>query len=54
MYSFLESIWYRAGELPANTWQWFAGLSREEWLVTLAVVCACGFLSLRGFQAPRV
>ena len=27
-----------------------AVVSREEWLVVLTVVCACGFLSLLGFR----
>ncbi len=54
MPSFLESIWYRAKELPGETWQWFNGLNREEWLVLLAFVCAFGFLSLRGFHSRRI
>jgi hypothetical protein len=54
MPSFLESIWYGAFEIPDKTWRWFAGLNREEWLVVLAVVCACGFLSLRGMQSRRL
>ena len=47
---FSKIIWYRAAEVPAQTWQWFNGLNREEWMVVLVVVCACGFVSLLGFQ----
>ena len=54
MQSFLESIWYRAAEVPDQIWQWFSGLNREEWLVMLAITCACGFLSLRGMQSRRL
>jgi hypothetical protein len=54
MASLLEPIWSRVAELQGATWQWFSGLNREEWLVLLAVVCACGFLSLRGFHGRRV
>jgi hypothetical protein len=51
---FFESLWYHATELRGETWQWFAGLNREEWLVLLAIVCACGFMSLRGFHSRRI
>lgn len=33
----------------ASLWVWFDSLSREEWLVVLAVCCASGFLFLRGW-----
>ena len=54
MSSMIETIWYGAMELPSNTWQWFNGLNREEWIVVLAVVCAVGFVSLLGFQTRRI
>lgn len=54
MGSFLEDIWYRATEAPSQTWQWFNCLNREEWMVVLAVVCACGFVSLLGFHSRRL
>ena len=54
MGSILESIWYRAADVPGETWQWFNSLNREEWLVVLAIVCASGFVSLLGFQARRL
>jgi hypothetical protein len=54
MHSIIESVRYRMGEIQDQTWQWFAGLSREEWMVVLAIACACGFLSLRGFHGRRL
>ena len=35
MGSFFEDLWYRAADAPGNTWQWFNGLNREEWMVVL-------------------
>jgi hypothetical protein len=54
MGTFFQDIWFRAAAAPENTWQWFNSLSREEWLVTLIVVCAAGFVALLGFQARRI
>jgi hypothetical protein len=54
MKSFVEDIWYGAAEVPGETWAWFNSLSREEWLVVLAVVCACGFVCMLGFRGSRV
>jgi hypothetical protein len=54
MGSFLLDIWCRIAEAPNNTWDWFNGLSREEWMVTLIVVCAAGFMSLLGFNSRRI
>jgi hypothetical protein len=54
MNSVLESIGEYFGNFRAETWRWFAGLNREEWLVLLAFVCACGFLSLRGMTSRRL
>jgi hypothetical protein len=46
----IDDIWFGIRAAPGETWQWFNGLGREEWLVVLAVVCACGFLCLLGFR----
>jgi hypothetical protein len=54
MDSFWENIWYTAAEAPANTWQWFNTLNREEWMLTLIVVCVAGFVALLGFQTKRL
>ena len=51
---FIRNLWSHASELPAHTWNWFNTLNREEWLVTLAVVCALGFLSLTGMRSHRL
>ena len=44
----------KATQVPGEVWAWFGTLNREEWLVTLAIVCACGFLSLMGFRTQRL
>ncbi len=54
MGSFFENVWYHAADFPAQTWQWFNSLNREEWIVTLVIVCVCGFVSLLGFQSRRI
>jgi hypothetical protein len=54
MGSFFEDIWCRALAAPGETWDWFNSLNREEWLVTLIIVCATGFVSLLGFQSRRL
>jgi hypothetical protein len=54
MGSFFVDVWYRAAEVPSDTWNWFNALNREEWMVTLAVVCAAGFVCMLGFQSRRI
>lgn len=54
MGEFFEIAWERAANVPNDVWDWFGSLNREEWLVTLAVVCACGFISLLGFRTQRL
>jgi hypothetical protein len=54
MGSFLTDLWYRAAEAPSQTWDWFNGLNREEWLVVLVVTCAGGLIRLLGFQSKRL
>lgn len=54
MSSFFNTIRERATEMPDNTWAWFNGLNREEWMVVLAVTFACGFVALLGFQSRRL
>ena len=38
-----------ARERFRDLWFWFDTLSREEWLIVMAVCCAIGFLFLKGF-----
>ena len=32
-----------------NVWEWFSRLTREEWVVVLAVVSVLGFLCMLGY-----
>ena len=50
----IDEIYYRAAEVPGQTWEWFNGLNREEWLVLLAITFASGFAALLGFHARRM
>jgi hypothetical protein len=54
MGSFFENIRYHASDASSQTWRWFNSLNREEWMVMLVVICACGFVSLLGFQSRRL
>jgi hypothetical protein len=54
MNSIWDTIYDRTSELQGHTWQWFNGLSREEWLVVLAITFASGFVALLGFQSRRL
>lgn len=54
MKTLFEDLWYGLSNAPSNTWQWFNGLDREEWMVVLAVVCACGFACMLGFRGNRL
>jgi hypothetical protein len=54
MSSLLDSIYSHAADAPSQTFQWFNTLSREEWMVVLAVTFACGFIALLGFQSRRL
>jgi hypothetical protein len=54
MGEYFAIAWEKVSNVPGETWQWFGRLNREEWLVTLAVVCACGFVSLMGFRTQRL
>ena len=54
MASFIQDMMDRANTIPGETWNWFNGLNREEWLVVLVVVCACGFVAMLGFRSNRI
>lgn len=36
-------------QLRGDAWEWFSRLTREEWLVVLAVVSVLGFLCMLGY-----
>jgi hypothetical protein len=40
-----------ASSIRGDVWLWFTTLNHEEWLVLMAVVCACGFLALLGYRS---
>lgn len=46
VFEYLGEQW--AAAISAS-WNWFALLNREEWVVVLAVCCAAGFLCMRGY-----
>ncbi len=54
MGSFFQNIWLHVSEAPTQTFKWFMNLRQEEWLVTLVVVCALGFLCMLGFGGKRI
>jgi len=54
MSSLFDAIYSRTADVPGQTWEWFNGLNREEWMVVLAVTFACGFVALLGFQSRRL
>jgi hypothetical protein len=54
MSSLIQTIWSNAADAPTRTLHWFMALKQEEWLVTLLVVCALGFLCMLGFGGKRV
>jgi hypothetical protein len=39
--------WYDGA--MGGTWDWFNGLTREEWILVLGVAAAGGFMCMRGF-----
>jgi hypothetical protein len=43
-----------ASSIKGDVWTWFMTLNREEWLVVMAVVCACGFVALLGYRSHRL
>lgn len=51
MYAFAvtEYVGEKFNNALGDSWRWFTLLSREEWVVVLAVGCAAGFLCMRGY-----
>ena len=39
----------RASSIASDVWDWFNRLTREEWVVVLAVVSVLGFLCMLGY-----
>lgn len=49
MSAFFDSLSDRIGEYSGELWNWFNVLTREEWLVVLALVSVLGFLCMLGY-----
>ena len=40
-------------DMADDSWNWFNGLHREEWMVVLAVAAASGFLCMLGHSIRK-
>ena len=49
MNEILEWIAGAGSHIRGDVWDWFARLTREEWVVVLAVVSVLGFLCMLGY-----
>jgi hypothetical protein len=49
MSDFIHRVLTSSGEFRGDVWDWFNRLTREEWVVVLAMVAAMGFLCMLGF-----
>lgn len=49
MSAFIDRLSDRFGEYVDELWNWFNVLTREEWLVVLALVSVLGFLCMLGY-----
>jgi hypothetical protein len=45
----IERILGRSYDVRGDVWEWFSRLTREEWVVVLAVVSLLGFLCMLGY-----
>lgn len=54
MGNFFAAAWDQMTAAPGEIWGWFGTLSREEWLVTLMVATALGFMSMMGLKSRRL
>jgi hypothetical protein len=44
-----QRILDQGSNVSGDVWQWFNSLTREEWVVVLAVVSVMGFLCMLGY-----
>jgi hypothetical protein len=49
MSAFIDTISEWIGDYVGDLWGWFNILTREEWLVVLALVSVLGFLCMLGY-----
>ena len=45
----LENVSAAGSYVSGDVWDWFSRLSREEWVIVLAVVSVLGFLCMLGY-----
>lgn len=39
----------RINDAPGDAWAWFNSLTRDEWMIVLAITAALGFSCMFGF-----
>lgn len=49
MSELFTKIFSNTHEIRGDVWDWFNRLSREEWVVVLAVTAVLGFLCMLGY-----
>ncbi|MGD9635023.1 MAG: hypothetical protein AB7G28_16660 [Pirellulales bacterium] len=49
MADLFQRLFRHTFELRGDLWDWFSRLTREEWVVVLAVVSVLGFLCMLGY-----
>jgi hypothetical protein len=49
MSEFFQRIFGASSHVRGDVWDWFQRLTREEWVVVLAVVSVLGFLCMLGY-----
>jgi hypothetical protein len=49
MRELLDRITGTGSQMRGGVWEWFQALTREEWVVVLAVVSVLGFLCMLGY-----
>ena len=49
--SFVDALNTRITTALNESWNWFSGLSQQEWFVLLGAGAAFGFLCMRGYSS---
>jgi hypothetical protein len=49
MANIAERFYEHSVNVSGDVWQWFNCLTREEWVVVLAVVAVLGFICMLGY-----
>lgn len=53
MWEFLEQLADYVVSFFNHLWNWLFLLNRQEWILLLAAVSACGFLCMRGYGSRK-